>query len=244
MLSKMRCSPLAVCLALSTLCSWNAVAYGQGNLPTPYTVVGGKVAISQFHSLEQPTTAEGIFLNALVYFLNAQERDEDGKLPAVTTDYDKHQFALEQTLTNQRTSSTYRCSLQVLVSDNIITVQALDIALESQVSVVKLTKRLSFEKLNPDKKPQHKEYLTEFATLFQTTVDGLLEYIASNEPPVVTHYKEIKNQQVVKGMTKAECLLALGKPVSIDESEGKLHWIYESYVHIFFDGETVVTVIN
>ena len=244
MLSEMRWSSLAVCLALCSAFTSNAVAYGQGKLPTPYTVVGGRVAISQFHTLEQPATAEGIFLNALVYFLNAQERDEEGKLPTITTDYDKHQIALEQTLNNQRTSSTYTYSLQVLVSDNIITVQALDIALVSQVSVVKLTKRLAFEKLNLDKKPQHREYLTEFATLFQTSIKELLEYIATNDPPVVTHYKEIKSQQVVKGMTKSEVLLAFGKPISVDEADGKLHWIYDSYVHVFFDDEVVVTVIN
>lgn len=244
MLSEMGRITFTVCLALSLLFSRNTVTLGQDKLPSPYTVVGGKVAISQFYTLEKPATAEGIFLNALVHFLNAQERDEDGKLPTIVTDYDKHQLALEQTLTNQRTSSVYKCLVQVLVSDNIITVQLSDIAYESQVAVVKLSKRLAFEKLNPEKKPQHKEYLTEFATLAEMAVEQLLDYITSNEPPVVTHYTEIKRQQVVKGMTKSEVLLALGKPASVDEANGKLHWIYDSYVHVFFDDDVVVTIIN
>lgn len=218
--------------------------YAQGNLPSPYSTVDGKVSISQFKTMDQPDTAEGIFLNALLYVVSHQERDEDGNLPTMEVDYDKHKFVTNAVFTNPKTSSVYKCVFSVLVSDNIITTMMSSISYESEVAVVKLAKHLAFEKLRIDKKPQHKQYLTEFASLTENYIDELVAYITSNTPPTVTHYQEIKNGRVVKGMTEAECLMSVGNPVTVYNEGEKYHWIYDSYTHIFIKDGIVVSVIN
>lgn len=43
------------------------------SVPSPYTVVKDKVVISQFHTLEQPSTSEGIFVNALLWAIDHRE---------------------------------------------------------------------------------------------------------------------------------------------------------------------------
>ena len=130
------------------------------------------------------------------------------------------------------------------MADNIITILASDISCETQVAPIKLVRRLPFEKLQPEKKEKHKENLNEFAALYETYSKQMLEYIASTNPPVVTHWTEIKNKEVVKGMTAAECLLSMGKPASVQKSDGKEEWMYDAYTYLFFENGLLTSFIK
>ena len=55
---------------------------------------------------------------------------------------------------------------------------------------------------------------------------------------------EIKNREVVKGMNKQECLLAFGKPASVQKQGNKEEWMYDSYTYVFFENETVASLIK
>lgn len=231
-------------LSCLVFCTVSATMLAQGNLSAPYSVVDGKVALSYFQSLDNPKTAEGIFLNALYYIKDGQKRDEEGNLPATSVDYDTYQFTTELAINSSQTNSVYRYVLSVKVAENIITLLLTDITCESEVAVVKLTKRLAFEKLQPEKKSKHKEYSEDFAKLAQQSVDKLLEFVSEQTPPTVTHYKEIKSGQVAKGMTEAECLFAMGKPVSVNTNGSKTQWIYGAFTHVFFEEGVVATFIR
>ncbi len=215
------------------------------NLSAPYSEVKGKVVISQFQSLDKPTTEEGIFLNALLWTIeNRVVREEDDEVPMIEVDYDKRQFALGTLQVNPKTGSLYRYLFSVKVSDNIITMLASDITYEAETAVIKLVKRLPFEKLQPEKKPKHKIYLDEFAILRQSACQRMLEAVSANEPPVITHWREIKEKNIVKGMTEAECILSLGKPASVQKKDGKAEWMYDSYTYLFFENGVLSSFIR
>lgn len=239
----MRIATFVCCLF--TLCMQQL--HAQGNISSPYSEVKGNIVISEFHTLDKPASAEGIFLNALLWMIENREPEnseaEEDK-SSFEIDYDKKQYLLELMQTHPKSASRYRCRFSVKVTDNIITVLASNITYEAETGVIKLVKRLAFEKLQPEKKPKHKEYLDEFAVLHKETVKRMLEAIATHPAPAITHWAEIKNKEVVKGMNKQECLLAFGKPASVQKQGNKEEWMYDSYTYVFFENETVASLIK
>ncbi len=223
-------------------------SYAQGK--SPYSEVKGKTVISEFHTLNKPSTTEGIFVNALLWMIEHKDKsledthtkNENKKLFEV--DYDKKQLLAEVTLTNPKTDSFYRYLYSAKITDNIITILASDISFEAQSNVIKFVKRLTFEKLQPEKKPKHKEYLDEFAKLHRIKVDEMLEAITQNPAPPITHWDKIKENDVVKGMNKAECLMSFGKPASIQKQGNKEEWMYDSYTYLFFENGIVQSLIK
>lgn len=222
-------------------------SYAQGSIPSPYSEVKGNIVISEFHTFDKPDSAEDIFLNALLWMIENRELEntevEENK-SSFEIDYDKKQYLLEFTQTNSQSASRYHCLFSVKVTDNIITILASNITYEAETNVIKLVKRLAFEKLQPEKKPKHKEYLNEFAKLHKETVKQMLEAIATNPVPAITHWAEIKNKEVVKGMSKQECLLAFGKPASVQKQGNKEEWMYDSYTYVFFENGIVTSLIK
>ena len=221
-------------------------SYAQSNIPSPYSEVKENIVISEFHTLDKPDSAEGIFLNALLWMIENRELEntEEEDKSTFEIDYDKKQYLLEFTQTNFQSASRYRCLFSVKATDNIITILASNITYEAETNVIKLMKRLAFEKLQPEKKPKHKKYLNEFAKLHKETVKQMLEAITTNPAPTITHWTEIKNKEVVKGMSKQECLLAFGKPASVQKQGNKEEWMYDSYTYVFFENEIVTSLIK
>lgn len=234
---------LIICLALSATCT---TLSAQEKLPAPYSEVKGKIIISEFHSIDQTISSEGIFINALLWMIEAQEpeNDEDDESAAIEVDYDKKQFMLELVQTPRNGESRYRYVFSAKVADNIITFLASNITCEAETSVIKIVKRQAFEKLQPEKKPKHKEHLTEFANLHDALIDKVLEAITANPAPTITHWAEIKAKDVVKGMSKPECLLAFGKPASVQKQGNKEEWMYDSYTYVFFEDGIVTSLIK
>ncbi|KAB4178413.1 hypothetical protein GAQ34_23190, partial [Bacteroides uniformis] len=60
----------------------------------------------------------------------------------------------------------------------------------------------------------------------------------------ITHWNEININKPVKGMTEDECLLACGKPQTIQESNGAVQWMYSSSFYLFFKNGHVETIIK
>lgn len=218
----------------------------QAQKKNPYSEVKGKRVISEFHSLDKPQSSQAIFLNALLWVINKQElpQQEGEPIPVREVDYDNQQLTAEFAVVSPKSESCYRYLFTVKVSDNIITLLASDITQEAAISVIKLTKKLNFNKLQPEKKPKHQEYLNEFASLYNDFTQEALQAVTNNTPPVVAHWNEIKDKEVVKGMNEAECLMAWGKPLSIQKNGNKTEWMYDSYTYAFFENGIVATIIK
>lgn len=212
----------------------------KAQVQAPYSIVDDKVVIPQFQSVEG-TTSDNLFLNALLWTIQSAPQPEEKVLEV---DYDKKQFGVAWMLDNPKTACRYRCVVSVKVADNIITMLASDISQEAETAVIKLVKRLPFEKLNPEKKPKHKDYLTDFANLHEKQIAQLLEFITTNPLPPITHWREIKENDVVKGMNSTECTLSLGKPASVQKQGNREEWMYDSYTYVFFENGVVSSVIK
>ena len=212
----------------------------KAQVQAPYSIVDDKVVIPQFQSVEG-TTSDNLFLNALLWTIQSAPQPEEKVLEV---DYDKKQFGVAWMLDNPKTACRYRCVVSVKVADNIITMLASDISQEAETAVIKLVKRLPFEKLNPEKKPKHKDYLTDFSNLYEKQVSQLMEFVTTNQLPPITHWREIKENDVVKGMNPIECILSLGKPASVQKQGSREEWMYDAYTYVFFDDGFVSSVIK
>lgn len=208
-----------------------------------YKEVKGQIIISQFRTMDNPSTPEGIFLNALLWEINQTESQKE-EAATLKKEWEKQQFEKRMTWRNSQSSSCYRFILSVKVTDNILSITASNITYEAETTVIKLVKRLPFEKLQPEKKPKHKEYLDEFATLYQAYSKQMIEAITSNHPPIINHWTEIKEGTVVKGMTEDECMLAMGKPASIQKQGNKTEWMYDAYTYLFFENGILASFIK
>lgn len=206
----------------------------------PYSEVKGKVVVSNFYTIDK-LSGDDIFLKALLWTIKNGQKLEGQE---IEVDYDKKQFALELYLTNQQTGTRYRYLFSAKVTDNIITCLASNIVYEAEAAVIKLVKKLPFERLQPEKKPKHKEYLDDFANLNKKWMQQVIDFVNNNQPVVVTHWSEIKNKEVVKGMNEAECFLSLGKPASIQKTDNKVEWMYDSYTYLFFENGVLVSIIR
>lgn len=206
----------------------------------PYSELDGKVVVSEFHSLDN-VDEEAIFLNALIYVVENGNRPEEG---ALEVDFEKKQFAIELFSTNPKTENRYNYTLSVKVSEHIITMLASDIVNVASSSVIKFVKKLPFERLQPEKKPKHKDYLEEFAKLYKSNIEQILTFITTNKLPSITHWNEIKESNVVKGMNEIECLLSMGKPISRKDQGDKSEWMYDTYTYLFFENGILISFIK
>ena len=231
-------------LVCSAFCAVSLSGQAQSNLPTPYSSVDGGVVVSNFFTMDAPDTTEDIYVNALLWATNNVIAAEDVAPGPVESDTDAQQLSIDCALTSKKLDGIYFFKLSVRVADNILTTLASDINYQSEVAVVKFTKRTSFDKLQPDKKSKHKEYMDDFASLYPKLLSSLTEYISSHEPPTITHWSQISQNDVVKGMTEDECLLSLGRPVRKQEQGSKVQWIYDSYTYLFFEDGKLVSLIR
>lgn len=232
---------LAVGIAAWAACG---MAQAQSSLPEPYRSIDGETAISQFNALDYPTAPDDIFLNAMLWAINNTDKSEGSSEGFADIDYDKRQFEFTTSLESKKLGVRYAYTLGVRVTDNIITLLAREIGVESEVAVVKLTKKLSFDKLQPEKKPKHKDYLDDFAKLFLARVTEIESYVSTHTPPVVEHWVQIKTNQVVKGMTEDECLLSLGKPATMSTQGNQTEWMYDAYTYLFFENGVLKSFIK
>lgn len=233
-----------IAFASSALCAVCATVQAQTALPSPYSSVDGGVVVSNFYTMSAPSSSQDIFLNALLWATDNMTSTESEAPGPATCDVDGRSLSINCVIASKKLEVNYVFTLSAKVSDNILTVLASDIGCEGEVAVVKLTKRLSFNKFQPEKKEKHKEYMDDFAALYKKLLDDMTTFIASHEPPTVTHWNQVRENEVVKGMTEDECLLAIGRPVKRQEQGSKTQWIYGSFSFVYFENGRVVSLIR
>ena len=100
------------------------------------------------------------------------------------------------------------------------------------------------EKLQPGKKASHKEIMDDFVQVESQVLNKMFDFIVMKQLSPITHWNEISINKPVKGMTEDECLLAFGKPQTIQESNGEVQWMYSSSFYLFFKNGHVETIIK
>lgn len=101
-----------------------------------------------------------------------------------------------------------------------------------------IPRTLPFERLNPATNSRHFELIEQFAAINSQYLHKMAESIADSRAPSVTHWDEIIEKKVTKGMNTFEVRLILGKPVTERENGERLRWVYpKNYVLLFVDGK-------
>ena len=102
---------------------------------------------------------------------------------------------------------------------------------------------ISLDKINLEKKPQHKALIEEFELTCQKFVKGMLDDIL-NRDINLDNWEAISKGQVVKGMDKDEVMMAIGKPRDITENTQRVMWTYDSGKIVVFENGKVTGILN
>ena len=100
------------------------------------------------------------------------------------------------------------------------------------------------ENLKPEKKEAHKEIMNDFVKSESQALNKLFYFIITNKVSTITHWSDIAISRPVKGMTEDECLMAFGKPRSIQENNGEVQWMYSGSFYLFFRNGVVETILR
>lgn len=232
---------LVCSLALCVL-SANAQSYTEIGDLYPLQANGDKHTVNGFVRFNG-STDENIYANALLWVIEnicpqLQEGITDVNIPAKKFSC---QLSLESP-SETKQKNIYYADATFRVADGKLIYHVSDIQIESTSFILK--KITPIEKLTPEKKASHKQMADEFVQLSSSVLNQLFDFVATNRPAPVTHWKDIAIRRPVKGMTEDECRLAFGKPQSVMDTNGEVQWMYSTSFYLFFKNGRVSTIIK
>lgn len=237
-MTKKHFSTLLLALLAGTLC----VAAQQGK-QYPLVKEGSQCVVGGFTPYNN-LNDEKIFAHTLLWAIEnvcPQMRDGIEDLDVTTKSFSCN-LTLAPDGQQPGKGNEYNCKAIFRVADGKLVYHLSNIQMQSTVLVMK--KVTPIEKLNPEKKPAHKEAVDEFVKLESQTLNKLFDYVSSYRSSPITHWENIGNAIPVKGMTPDECRLAFGKPQTIQESNGETQWSYGYSFYLFFKNGRVETIIK
>lgn len=186
-----------------------------------------------------------IFIAALTYAIEHMDDSEKSidKIDAV--DYDAKRFVLtrREEYGDGKKASAFKGTIAFQCADDMLSFTTYDIEASYKEKGI-LPRTRALEKLNPMKNERHKELFEDFSFTNSRYIQYLTDYIKGHPSLEVTHWKEIKEHEVTKGMNETEVKLSVGIPSIARQTSGKTKWMYgNDFVVIFIDGE-VSTVID
>lgn len=203
----------------------------------------GKRVISGFQQFTGKDDGQ-LYANALKWAIDefCQEK-RDGLFDI---DVKKRGFSFNMALNYEvggKTKYAFACKSNVKVLEGKLVYAVYDIQYKSS-SLLPLSSVNSIDKLNPDKKPKHKEIISSFQEMASRKLNQMFDAIVENKCSSITHWSDIDIQRPVKGMNEDECYLAFGKPNNkYEDSNGRLQWSFGlNFLLIFKEGllETII----
>ena len=176
-------------------------------------------------------------------------------------------WALEQTKTEKEQGAAQKFdtqSMRLTIKPNIVPEGTTDRSYSCQLTIAVSKGKLSFliekakcvpnnvlgtftainlDKINLEKKPQHKMYIEEFDLVCQKFVKGMLEDIL-NRDINLENSEAISKGQVVKGMDQSEVKMAIGKPRDVTENTQRVMWTYATGKIVVFENGKVTGILN
>lgn len=182
-------------------------------------------------------SAQKIFLAALSYAVDhldtAEEHEEIGEINPDDKSFMIRQFSRQGTNNNETTFT--RLTL-VKAGEGKILFRSTDIDVRYREKGL-IPRTVAFEKLNPATNGRHRELVEQYADICSKYIYDMASAIAGSESLEATHWKEIAEKKVVKGMNMFEVKLILGNPVSERDNGDRIRWIYpKNYILLFVDG--------
>ncbi len=201
---------------------------------------GEKLSISDM--LEPTQKGDRIFENSLLWI---SANKEAGTHELQSLDTDKRRFVVSLHKYGKEGSvNSFDFDIAFQVADGLVSFYAYDLKANYKFKgLVPKTSRL--EKLNHQEKENDANLLEECAWVISNYLKNIEEAIQANEAEPVSHWEEIKEQEVVKGMNTTEVILAAGKPFSEREGgNGKMKWMFDNNTVVIFSEGKVINVIK
>ena len=201
----------------------------------------GKLSVSDIIDIEGKSQDE-IFTGALIFIKNNINPEME---LIETVDYDSRRFILARK-TEQgegKNTSAYEYIMAFQMADNIISFITYDISAKYREKGI-IPIKLELEKLKPQTNERHKELVTEFSYLNSKYLLDMADFIKSNPLPQISHWKELKEGTVVKGMNETEVKIIYGRPYSERLTGQRNKWMYEDNTVVIFTNGIVTTIIN
>lgn len=190
---------------------------------------GGQYMATGSESLGS-TSSQKAFANAMLWILNRANvgkdniRECDMQGQAVT--------ARLRMAESENAKQAYTCDVKVTISSGQIVILANNIKGVSNGLLGEST--LAFEKLNLEKKEKHKEMFDEYKRLVNKELNQLLKYVQDNDPGAMPHWRQVCAEEIVAGMTENECMIVMGKPLSVTSGSERSQWMYSTSEYLIF----------
>jgi hypothetical protein len=214
---------------------------GEGDIHLyPCSEAEGKIIVSDFVDFTG-LTSEQIFVNALLYSIESGTREKEN---IEDIDLEQKRFVVKQQIKSaQKADIAYKCSTRFQVAEDNLSFLSFDIVYESR-TIFKELKNTPFEKLDTQKKANDKVYLDEFILGNSLFLSAMFKFIQTNQYQPITHWNEISEGKVVKGMNETECKLAAGKPVHIRNTSNKMRWMFNNDFIVLFENGIVSSILR
>lgn len=207
----------------------------------PVTNADGKAEVSDL--LETPNVGkDNVFIAAVVYAAENLDRETDA---IETIDFDLKRFAVKRQVRSGegKKASAYTYTTAFQAADGLLSFASYDIDIEYKEKGI-LTRHITIEKMKPSDNKRHAELIEDFSLCNSRWLHEMETYVKTNPSLMVTHWADIKDGNVVKGMNETEVKLVGGAPVSVRKNGDRVKWMYSNdFVVIFTDG-IVTTVIQ
>ena len=182
---------------------------------------------------------EQIFANVLKWSINEYCKDKRDGLSDIQVDKKTFSIAtsIDYTADGKRKYVFYyKATIKVTEGEVVYTLY--DIHYKSS-GILSLSSNSLLDKLNPDKKPKHREIISAFQDVASKKLNAMFDAIVANQCQEISHWGDINNQRPVKGMNEDECYLALGKPSNnFEDNNNRPQWSYGlNLVLVFIEGK-------
>lgn len=199
----------------------------------------GKMTYGDFIVLDTHESNDVAFVRALAYTINELDPETES---IETVDYDMHRFVVNRAISNEE-GHLFEFAEAVEVDNGILAFMVPDIVVRYKDKLV-INKKVSFHKLNLEKKELHRKFVEEFSLLNSRYLDQMANATAYSTIENVKDWTSVKKGKTVKGMNYTEVLLTEGKPDSITESGEITKWMYGSTLIIIFTNGIVERIVN
>ena len=164
--------------------------------------------------------------------------DEESQDAFDDVDYDKHKFSVYREIRQgeYQKAATYRFITDYTFTGGRMSFTTHDINIEYKEKGI-LPRKVDLVKFKPATNERHRELMESFCLINSRIARDMVKAIRENKNVSITHWAEIKEGRVVKGMNETEVRLIGGSPRTISPLGDKTQWIYNNdFIVIFSDG--------
>ena len=201
----------------------------------------GRVEVSEFIDVPGISQTQ-VFIAAVVYAAENLDRETDA---IETIDFDSRRFVVSRHVKSGegKDAATYRYTTAFQAADDILSFVSYGIEIDYKDKGI-LPRHMAIEKMKPATNKRHAELIEDFSFNNSKYLKDMAAYVSDNPSLKVTHWKDIKDGTVVKGMNETEVKLVVGAPVSVRKMGKRSKWMFSNDFVVIFTGGVVTTVIQ